>query len=492
MVLIISNTIVRSLLDNQIQNRFVNTAISLANSRLLKYFIDENTQQFDIDVLEDSHFDNSDLVAEFAVFNYPNEPIIGRYSIGDDYQKLLELASDDSKLSYFGDRTPIVNSNGELIGGIDISYMREKIEASINEKRWQLIFATIILMLLGLLGSFYIARQFKKDIFNLEPEEIGRLFKERNAVLRSISEGIIAVDQNGIITLLNKSAKQILGISLNTKYRGKSNATVPAIAILESNLAIEQNAIDVEVWVNAIELIASRIIILEDGDIMGLLYSFRRRSEIDELAKKLSQVNEYAELLRGQTHEYSNKLHTLGGLIQTKNYSEALQLIGSETRGYQVLIEFLIKNVSNQRMSGLLLGKYNRARELGIELDIDTNSEKIVLHQNLKIERLVTILGNLIENAFTAVIASDKNLKKVVVSWSSTASDLVFDIEDSGTGIADENLEKIFDKGFSTSNKIGKGIGLWHTKNAIDYLGGKIEVSSSDLGGAMFSVVLQR
>jgi len=238
-------------------------------------------------------------------------------------------------------------------------------------------------------------------------------------------------------------------------------------------------------------MILNTVPMLEQGEIIGAVASFRRKDELAIVAKQLSQVKKYSELLRAQTHEYSNKLHTIAGLIQIGHDKEALDLIGRESAGYQGLIAFLAKAVPHPVIAAFIIGKYNHAQELRIKLEIDQESEMRDVPPELNREKLVTILGNLIDNAFDAVLRTDGE-RLVRIAMTDAGRDLVFEVEDSGVGIPAETTDKIFNKGFSTNPQEHRGQGLYLVNRALNDLGGQITQADGELGGALFTVFIPK
>ena len=76
-------------------------------------------------------------------------------------------------------------------------------------------------------------------------------------------------------------------------------------------------------------------------------------------------VEQQADLLRSQAHEHSNRLQTISGLITLNETEKAIQFIGQEHDLHQELMTLLLESVGSSMLSGLIIGKYNRARELG-------------------------------------------------------------------------------------------------------------------------------
>jgi len=132
------------------------------------------------------------------------------------------------------------------------------------------------------------------------------------------------------------------------------------------------------------------------GTVTGAVASFRPKDEIDQLSRKLLHMQEYSELLRAQTHEYSNKLPTIAGLIQIGAHREALDLVMAETSGYQDPRKALAEAVPDPVLAGIILGKFNRARELKINLILKPDSSFADLPPHLERSHLVTVIGNLL------------------------------------------------------------------------------------------------
>lgn len=208
-------------------------------------------------------------------------------------------------------------------------------------------------------------------------------------------------------------------------------------------------------------IITNRIPIVDKKEnVIGAVSTFRNKSELYRLTKELSQLKSYAEALRAQTHEFSNKLYLISGLIQLESYEEALELITKETNMQQDIVRFVMKEVPDPIVGGLLIGKFNRANELKIQFDIDRQSSFKDIPKQLDRDHLVTIIGNIIDNAMEAALHNGRDQKRVNVFLTDLGDDLIIEVEDNGTGIQEEIAEQIFERGFSTKGKAQRGYGL--------------------------------
>ena len=429
-------------------------------------------------------------------FSHPLPERLGKHMVGGDNAPALERGESyvSRAVGTLGPsirgKVPIFAENGQIVGIVSVGYLQENVRHIVHNYQARVGLLVIGLMLLGALGAVCISNRFKRAIFDLEPEQIARLFTERATIIDSIREGIVAIDREAKVTVANHQASEMLGGAPQEKMLGHHIREVLPGAKLSRILTGGERRLDQEIEVKQTPLIINAVPMYGRDGIIGAVASFRRKNEIDILSRQLSQVKEYSEMLRAQTHEYSNKLHTIAGLIQTGHEKRALELISQESAGYEGLIAFLAKAVPFPVLAALIIGKYNHARELHIRFEIDPDSQLTDVPAELSREKLVTILGNLIDNAFDAALHGEGEAR-VQLSMTDAGNDLVFEIEDSGCGVPPDQAEKIFEKGFTTKQS-DRGRGLYLVRQALQSLEGQITVANSDLGGAVFSVFIPK
>ncbi|MEZ8026096.1 histidine kinase [Enterovibrio norvegicus] len=388
-------------------------------------------------------------------------------------------------------KAPIFDSNNEnVVGIISVGFMLDTVEEIIDRYRNTLYLVIALSFGLSVLTGLWFASHFKKAIFGLEPEQIGQLFQERNATLESIREGIIAVNNQGNITTFNRAAIETLGLDANTQLTGKPIEEILPDSRLMNVMLSGKPQFDKEIWLQDRNLIVNRLPMHQDNEITGVVSSFRRKDELDLVSRRLTQIQKYADTLRSQSHEYSNKLHTIAGLIQIGATEEALALIGQETLSHQALIQLLVEAVPDPILAGCLLGKYNRAKELGLHLDIDPESSMKAIPDRIPREELVSILGNLIDNALEATLKNQKF--EVKLSMTDLGNDLIFEIEDQGAGVPEEQHENIFRKGVTSKQGEGHGFGLHLVTKLLQKLGGTIMLEPGDKAGSRFTVYIPK
>jgi len=390
-------------------------------------------------------------------------------------------------------KAPIFSEEtGDVVGLVSVGYHLDQVDQIIQRYRMTLIVVIVMSFFLSALIAVWFANHFKKAIFGLEPEQIARLFSEQKAILESVREGIIAINSEGQITTVNKAAVETLNLPSDIDLMGRDIADVlPDSAMLEV-LQTGKPQFDEEVWRHDHSIIANRLPLRQGNEITGVVSSFRRKDEVAMVSKKLTRIQQYADSLRSQSHEYSNKLHTIAGLIQIDATDEALALIGQESRSHQELINLLRVAVPDPILAGCMLGKYNRAREMGLLLEIDPESHMTEIPQTLPREHLVSIIGNLIDNALEATWKKSGAGGVVFLSMTDLGEDLIFEIEDQGPGIKVEDQAKIFEKGFSSKSKEGHGIGLHLVQHLLESLGGTITWEPTAKHGSRFIVYIPK
>lgn len=489
-------------LEEQIGKRALQVSHTVATMPLVKQQIIKEAPEGELQRLAEEI--RAEVGAEFIVignqegirFSHPKPDRLGKKMVGGDNSPALERGESyvSRAVGTLGPsirgKVPIFAEDGEVIGVVSVGYLQENVRSIVHEHQIKVALLVGALLVLGVLGAVSLSNRFKRAIFDLEPEEIARLFSERDMLIKSIREGIVAIDREARVTVANRQAVSILGYNSDKEVTGQHIREVLPGARLSTILTGGEQRHDQELEVKGTTMIINTVPITEKGNIIGAVASFRRKDELDILARQFSQVKEYSEMLRAQTHEYSNKLHTIAGLIQIGHNKEALELIGREAAGYQGLIAFLTKAVPFPVLAAFIIGKYNHAQELRIRFEIDPESQLTDVPPELSREKLVTILGNLIDNAFDAALHGE-GPPAVKLSMTDVGNNLVFEIEDSGNGIATEDSKRIFERGFSTKQE-DRGQGLYLVNKALNDLSGEFTLGESELGGALFSIFIPK
>ncbi len=435
-------------------------------------------------------------------YSHPIAERIGQKRVGGDNQRAINEGESyvSRAVGSLGPsmrgKSPVFDDDGKVIGVTSVGYMLDSVGETIKGYQYYVILVVIASLFISMLIGMGISRHFKRVLFGLEPEEIARLFQERLATLETVREGIISIDHQGKITTFTRTAVEALGLGKHEDLTGQDIRQVLPESNMWGILESGQTETDKEVVINGRSLIVNRLPVMVDGRVTGVVSSFRPKGEFESLTRKLSHIEQYAETLRSQSHEYANKLHTIAGLIQLDAKDEAMELIGQESKGVQELVHLLVEAVPDPILAGCILGKFNRAHELGLELTVDAESHMVDVPNWLPREQLVTMLGNLLDNAFEATRVKRKKDNKIAASVKLTMSDygndLIFEIDDHGEGIPDSEKQRVFEKGVSSKAETGHGYGLYLVAEIINSLGGQISINPIQAGGTRVIVYLPK
>ncbi|MBM7607838.1 two-component system CitB family sensor kinase [Lysinibacillus composti] len=432
-------------------------------------------------------------------YAHPVEERIGEKMVGNDNAGVLEKG-----LSYISEakgtlgeairgKTPVIGRDGTIIGVISVGFLKTDISAIFSKYSNDNLIMIILIVIIGSIFASILSSRLKKELLNYEPIEIAELLKQQNTLIESVREAIIMVDEKGQITVINSAAYKALAIDETVQLIGKDiRQVIPNTQMFEVLLTGEKQ-LDRTMKLKGKDVLVNRIPLLSGEKVVGAVSSFRLQSEIDRLALELSQVKKYTEALRSQTHEYNNFLYTISGLIQLKNYDSALELIHSEREVQGSLIHFISERLQDPFISGILIGFFNRAKELKVKFILDEDSKLELLPIHIQKHLFVSIIGNLVTNAFEAVehLPEDERMVRVLILDNGNV--LLMEVEDSGKGINREVRDRLFEKRISTKNSSHQhGFGLLKVKENLEELDGEIYTEEGDLGGALFIIEIPK
>lgn len=413
---------------------------------------------------------------------------------------LVDQYSGRSKISYKDNYSIpnkalgfVKNDNGEVVGYIVTGYSDEIVNNSTIDSVLFLLLMTVLGLVVGIWGAIYLAKRIKSVLFGYEPEEIARMLRERDILLNSVREGIVNINSNGRITLVNSEASILLqqaGIKNVSEIMGMNASDVLKRLPINDIIKDGKTLVDASVKIgNTIFILTAVPLLLEDKNIVGAVLTFRKKSVVEEMANQLTGFKNYATALRAQTHEFMNKMHVIMGLIDMKAYDELKNFTQEIAYNRQSEVSYVVTRLKDITLSGFILGKISRSRELDIDFSLTEESE---LHSELdvpSVHDIVLIAGNIIENAFDALKNFDGE-RIVNLSILDFDREIVIVVEDSGPGM-DESIRKhIFQRGFSSKCESGHGFGLYLVKHSIDSLNGSISVESAPGEGTIFTVRL--
>ncbi|HGY1214939.1 UNVERIFIED_ORG: two-component system sensor histidine kinase DcuS [Citrobacter freundii] len=415
-------------------------------------------------------------------YSHPEAQRIGQPFKGDDI--LLALQGKENvainrgflaqALRVF---TPIYNEHHRQIGVVSIGLELSRVTEQINNSRGSIFWSILFGVLVGLLGTWVFVKVLKRILFGLEPYEISNLFEQRQAMLHSIKEGVIAVDECGEVTLINQAAQELLDYHKSQDDAQLSTLNHAWSKVVDFSQVLHDGTPrrDEEIMVKDRLLLINTVPVLSNGKIIGAISTFRDKTEVRKLMQRLDGMVNYADALRERSHEFMNKLHVILGLLHLKSYKQLENYILKTANSYQEEIGSLLGKIKSPVIAGFLLSKINRTSDLGHSLVISNESQLPENSNEDQVAVLITVLGNLIENALEAL--GQEPGGEISVSLHYRHGWLHCEVNDDGPGIAPEHIEHIFEKGVS-SKGTERGVGLALVKQQVENVGGNISVES--------------
>lgn len=341
--------------------------------------------------------------------------------------------------------------------------------------------------LVGLGGSLLLSRRIKRQTHGLEPNEIAGLVEHREAMLHGLREGVVGVDPAGRVTLVNDEAVRLLDLAADAVGRPVTDLGVPAA--VADVLGGRSGASDLALAVGGRVLVLNQMPVVNQGLRIGWVTTVRDRTELTDLTRQLDMWRGTTDLLRSQAHEFSNRMHTIAGLIELGEYDEAASFVVTESRAREGWVERVVGKVEDASVAAMLVAKGSRAAELGVSLDLDDDARLPPLPDHLSAD-VLTVLGNLVDNAMEAV-SVDRGSVSVRLAMPADAVEV--EVSDDGPGVPDELAALVFEQGFSTktsSNPVGRGWGLALSRVVCERRGGSLRMTRSGARRTVFSAVL--
>jgi sensor histidine kinase regulating citrate/malate metabolism len=395
---------------------------------------------------------------------------------------------DDFGTPSIAAQVPIINRAGDLVG---IAMVAEEYPTWSERARGVLpdllTFAGLGLGL-GVAGAFLLSRLIRRRTRGLEPAAIAALADQREALLHSIREGVVAVADDGTVTVLSDSARELIGLEGDVEGRRVDDLALdPAVRDL---LADDTEIRDHVVVLGERVLVVNRNPVVEGGRRVASVTTLRDRTELLALQSELSARESITNTLRAQTHEFHNQLHTISGLVQLGEYDEVSRLVGTLSRRRRDISDAVTAHVDDPAVAALLIAKTSLAAERGVDLVMAADSDLPRLDPEASTD-VGTVLGNLVDNAVDASVS---------VGGTSVEVDLRLDgdvvrlaVADTGPGVRPEMVGEIFRRGWSTkaSTAEGRGVGLALVQVVCERRGGAVTVHPGpDGSGAVFEAQL--
>ncbi|QDL75266.1 GHKL domain-containing protein [Streptomyces malaysiensis subsp. malaysiensis] len=362
---------------------------------------------------------------------------------------------------------------------------------------------------LGVVGSWLLARRVKRQTLGLEPREITGLAEHREAMLYGIAEGVVALDPQHRVTLVNDMGRRLLDLPEDCVGRDLAELGIEGrlLDVLAGARKESPDPKDEVVVRHGRVLVMNRMTVVKDGRPLGSVTTLRDRTELARLEREIGSFRGTSELLRAQTHEFANQLHTISGLIQIGEQEEVVRYIRALNQRRQSLDMSIGRRVRDTAVAALLMAKASQAAERKVTLRL---SDRTALDRLTPEDAadVATVVGNLVDNAIDAATSEpadgngngnrhggggarggrdgDEPWVEVELRQDNASVEIV--VRDSGPGVAPGLAQEVFAHGFTTkaAREGERGIGLALTRLVCERRGGEIAVTNTPQG-AMFS-----
>ncbi|MGH3781021.1 MAG: sensor histidine kinase [Pseudonocardiaceae bacterium] len=347
-----------------------------------------------------------------------------------------------------------------------------------------LVALTEVALTVGIGGSLLVADRVHRQTLGLEPAVIARQYQHHQAMLRAVREGLVITDQAGKLVLANDEARRLLQLPPG----GEGS---PVSDLLSGTDLAELFTLDGPVR-DQLRVAAGRILLVNrspaevNGKPVGAVLTLRDRTELQAVMRERDTVRALADALRVHVHESANRLQALVGLVELGRYEDAVRLGTRDSSIAQRLSDQLLDRVGEPTLVALLLGKTAIAADRGVDLRLGPDTA--VTPACLPVEQVLTIVGNLVDNALDAAAIGGS---WVELTLRSDDRGLGVIVRDNGPGFPADHLEDMFTAGWTTKtteNPGGRGLGLTLVLQAVTRLGGTI--SAANNGGAVFQIHL--
>lgn len=407
--------------------------------------------------------------------------------------------------------TPVI-VDGRLVAVVSVGVLQTRI----SDLGWRwlpaIVAAAGVALLLGLALATLLARRVRRQTLGLEPDEITAAYTHHDAVLHAVSEGLLVVDGDGRLVVVNAEARRLLATAARTGASGGDPAEpgrpLAGLGIDPAVQAVLIRGLRADLH-DEPALAGERVLLINSrhaGPAAGpdtRVFTLRDRTELAGALRERDDARGKVEALSGQAHEFANRLQTVLTLIDLGDTADAAAagtaaLDRTRGPGSQVVTEVL-----DPVLAALLADKAWLAAESDVTFTVTDACDPDAVPQlrlPFTADDLVSLAGNLVDNAIEVVAARPRGTERAVaVALRTENGCALLEVADSGPGVPEETAQELFTFGFSTRAAPGgrpRGIGLALVDRIARRLGGTVTVGArpdgtgADGTGAVFTVRL--
>jgi sensor histidine kinase regulating citrate/malate metabolism len=497
-------TLEKGLIDNlhnvaQILANDAEVKAALAEGRIspeLEKYLDEVlAKQRDIDVITVADVNSIRLY-------HPDKARVGQKFVGGDEGPAILGENYHS----FGSGTlgyqsryfyPVVDQKGQALGFVHVSALMDNVAALRQGVVWVHLKTLGLVFLISTALLVLLSISVKRSLLGFEPAQIARIFLQRQEVIDSLEEGLLAIDERGSVILVNSAAINILNLRNKVLMGEDVDRILPELKLKESlSGRKEHNFTLVDDDINAI---CNKLPIKSHDRLVGALAIIRDRTELTSLAERITGFNHLLEALRANTHEFKNQLHVILGLLRSGAYEEAKKYVAENSQFQGETLSAVAKNIENRTLGALILGKINRCNELGVRLRVVAESQIPRHSRFLSTKSLITLVGNLVDNAIEAIVAAelqigpngeDESPREISLFVREDELGLIITVDDTGVGCSPEEIALMSGPGYSTKGP-GRGLGLSLIRAVVDSGRGQMTIDSDKGVGTTMELVFR-
>ncbi|MEU5411684.1 sensor histidine kinase [Streptomyces clavifer] len=436
-------------------------------------------------------------------WTHPHPSEIGRTFIGNTAPALRGETFTETYTGTLGPSIRVVTpirDGDRIVGLVSAGITVERVSTQVREQLGALGMAAGAALALGGLGTYVINARLRRHTHGMNARELGRMHDYHEATLHAVREGLLMLDGQRRIALINDAGRELLGLTHASVGRKVDELALPA-PLTGALLAAEPR-------VDEVHLTSDRVIVVNTspvvgGEQRGTVVTLRDHTELQALSGELDSERGFTMALRSQAHEAANRLHTVVSLIELDRVEEAVEFATAELELAQVLTDRVVGAVAEPVLAALLLGKAAQANERGVELVLAEDSliDDGALPRSMAPRDLVTILGNLIDNAVDAAseagtggeapLPAQRTATRALVTVTALTEggELLLRVADTGGGIGPDDADEVFRRGWTTHGT-GRGLGLALVRQAVHRNGGTVTLNRGPVGGAEFTVRL--
>ncbi|WP_329397746.1 sensor histidine kinase [Streptomyces lydicus] len=385
---------------------------------------------------------------------------------------------------------------GRITALVSAGITIETISEQLRDQVLALVGVAGAALVLGGAGTYVVNARLRRHTHGMNAQELSRMHDYHQAALHAVREGLLLLDGERRVALINDGGRELLGLSGDAVGLRVTELGLPE-ALTGALLAAGPR-------VDELHLTGERVLVVNSapvsgGERRGSVVTLRDHTELQALSGELDSVRGFAEALRSQAHEAANRLHAVVSLIELGRAEEAVEFATAELELAQALTDQVVGAVAEPVLAALLLGKAAQANERGVELVLtpDSRIDDGLLPPGLPARDLVTVLGNLLDNAIEAAAPGPAHLPpeppRVRVTARAAGGELLLRVADNGPGVAADAAEEIFRRGWTTKQSTtghGHGLGLALVQQAVRRNGGTVALDPAPEGGARFTVRL--